>query len=311
VVDRASNGSTLTFSANIAVVGENGQALETLTGADFRLQAIDCGWGGPRDCASDAAGNATHNYAIDGGAQAFEYLPGGARHPWLAAVLVERGRWVYSPDESVPALKSFFTGLGNNDLASLLTIQVDGNATTVTQLGPYTSDGSTYLDAIDGIGIAIPSFDAPVMLQGVLDTIQNAAAAASGAMPGTEATVLVLAFTEMSAAERNEAAAFARLHGVHLSTVVRSYSNYAFPEMAVRTGGFATDFSDPRQLGMLFSAADSVLAGTMPYYRMQFRIGGPGGTFLPGGNAKAYISIRIPSDIPNHGVSAIFDVAVP
>jgi len=310
MVDRASNGTTLTFSADIAVIGENSQALETLTSADFSLYDIDCGWGGPRDCASDAAGNATGSggwFVADGGVQEFEYRPGATRHPWLTSVLVERSTAVVDWDERLPALKTLFTALGGNNLANLLSIQIEGNATTLTQLGPFTSDGSIYLDAIDQLSAA--AGDQPAILSGLLESIRRAAAAASGAVPGTDPSVLVLATPWMTVTEINAATALAQRLGVHISTV--AYDNFGFPEMAVRTGGFVVNVPDPRQLRMVFGAIESVLAGTMPYYRMQFRIKGSAGTFVSGGNAKLRLVIRVPSDIINGGVWATFDVAIP
>jgi hypothetical protein len=56
---------------------------------------------------------------------------------------------------------------------------------------------------------------------------------------------------------------------------------------------------------------DRLLAGTTPYYRMQFRLTGPGGTFVPGGNAKVRLNIRVPTSLPSNGVMTTLDVAIP
>jgi len=78
----------------------------------------------------------------------------------------------------------------------------------------------------------------------------------------------------------------------------------------VRTGGFAVDVDDPRQLGMVFGAMDRLLAGTMPYYRMQFLVVGSPGTFVSGGNAKIRLKVRVPTSIPSYGVPTGLDVAI-
>ena len=62
---------------------------------------------------------------------------------------------------------------------------------------------------------------------------------------------------------------------------------------------------------MIFAATGSVLDGTMPYYRMQIRIRGSAGTFVPGGNAKVNMLVHVPSPIINRGVWTMFDVAIP
>lgn len=311
MIERASDGSAMTFSVDLAVLGENSEALQTLTSSDFTVQPIDCGWGGPRDCASDAAGNATGsggNFSPDGPARSFSLQPPSVRHPYLVGVLAERSTAVTDWDARVPALKSFFTTLGGNDSASLASVQTEDRAATLTVLGPFTSDGRTYLDAVEQL--ARPAGDPPAVLDSLLESIRRAAAASTGQIPKLERTVLVLATPSMSTSDIDAVTALARQSGVRISTVVRD--NYGFPEMAVRTGGFVASVDDPRQLGMVFGAMDQLLAGTVPYYRMQFRlVGATTGTFVPGGNAKVLLKIHVPTSIPSRGVFISLDVAIP
>lgn len=310
MIERASDGSAMTFSVDLAVLGENSEALQTLTSSDFTVQAIDCGWGGPRDCASDAAGNATGsggNFSPAGPAQSFSLQPPSVRHPYLVGVLAERSTEVTDWDARVPALKSFFATLGGNDSASLASVQTEDRAATLTVLGPFTGDGRTYLDAIDQL--ARPAGSPPAILESLLESIRRVAAAGTGQIPGEERTVLVLATPWMSTSDIDAVTALARQSGVRISTVVRD--NYGFPEMAVRTGGFVANVDDPRQLGMVFGAMDRLLAGTVPYYRMQFRVVGSAGTFVSGGNAKVRLRIHVPTSIPSNGVFTSLDVAIP
>jgi hypothetical protein len=310
MVERAGDGSAMTFSVDLAVIGENSEALQTLTSSDFTVDQIDCGWGGPRDCASDATGNATGsggNFRPDGPAQSFSLQPPSVRHPYLVGVLAERSTAVTDWNARVPALKSFFTMLGGNDSAGLASVQTEDRGATLAVLGPFTSDGRTYLDAIDQL--ARPAGSPPAMLEILLESIRRAAAADAGQVTGPERTVLVLATPWMSTSDIDATTALARQLGVRISTVVQG--NYGFPEMAVRTGGFAVDVADPRQLGMVFGVMDRLLAGAMPYYRMQFRLVGSPGTFVSGGNAKVRLRIRVPSSIPSNGVGTSLDVAIP
>ena len=113
----------------------------------------------------------------------------------------------------------------------------------------------------------------------------------------------------MTVSEIDEATSLARQLGVRISTV--QSHNYGFPEMAVRTGGFVVEVEDPRQLGMILGAMDALLAGTTPYYRMQFRIAGAAGTFVSGGNAKLWLTINVPTSLPHNGVYTSLDVAIP
>jgi hypothetical protein len=308
MIDRADDGSTLAFSVDIAVIDEHAEALETLTSAEFSVVIIDCGWGGPRDCASDAAGNATHNFAADGEAQAFELLYPSPRRPYLVEVLAERSTEI-DWEKRIPMLKSFFAALGGNDTVSLSTVHSEGDGSAKrTVLGPFTSDGSTYFGAIDRL--ADPSGAPPPMLESLLEAIQRVALADGFGIPEVDRSVLVLSRAGMSVQEIGTATDLARQMGVHVSAI-GSY-NYGFPEIAVRTGGFAGEVDhDVRQFGPIFGAMDRLLAGVTPYYRMQFRIKGPPGTFVPGGNAKVNLNIRVPTPLPSNGLRATLDVAIP
>jgi hypothetical protein len=310
-LERSDDGSGMTFSVDVAVIaGENAEALETLTDADFRIYTIDCGWGGPRDCASDAAGNVTAGggvYSTDGLALAFELQPPSARRSYLAGVLAERSGDGSEWDVKGPALGSFFTALSGNDAVGLASVQVEDETTTFTVLGPFTSDGDMYLDAIDRL--ASPAGPPPLMQASLLESIRWTAAATASEFPGRDATLLVLSNPDLSIAEIDEAVTLAQQSGVHISAVTGE--GYGLPEIVVRTGGFVAQMNDIRQFGMAFGAMDQTLAGTLPFYRMQFQLTGEAGIFGPGGNVKVRMQIDVPTSIVSRGVHTQFDVAIP
>jgi hypothetical protein len=307
MVERSDDGSTMIFSVDLALIDANSDPIETLTSPDFSLDYIDCGWGGPRDCASDAAGNATHNWRVpEGGAIGFELHPAGAPLPYMLAVLVERSAEVNDWSERGPALRSLFAGIGGNDVANLASVETLNGVTKLTRLGPFTSDGSIFFPAIDEL--ARPAGDAPVLLPGIETSIERLANAEGFGLPEAQRTVLVLSSQWTTVADVDAVTAAARAAGVHISTVA-AYS-YGLPEMAARTGGFAAEITDPRALGMVFRALDRVLSGTMPFYRMQFRLEGQPGTFVAGGNAKIWLRTAVPASMPSTGVVAQVNVAL-
>lgn len=311
MLERAVDGSTLTFSVDVAVINASSAAIESLTGSDFEVVPVDCSWFGPRECASDPAGNAPPSggyFGPDGGAMSFGLQPPAARRPYLVGVLVERSRAIPDWNDKVPALKSFFTALGGNDGASLETVETINGSSAYTPLGPYTSDGRAYMDAIDRLPGS--TGDPPALLDSLKDSIRRAAAARSASTTAVESTVLVLSQQGLTVAQLNEAAALARQLGVHVSSVGVQFGEYGLAETAVRTGGLAAQYEDPRRLGMIFGALDQLLAGTLPYYRMTFRIRGGNDTFVAGGNVKVWLHIRVPASIPNRGVYLSFDVAI-
>ncbi len=309
MLGRASDGSTLTFSVDVAVVGPSSAAIENLTSAHFEVLEIDCGWSGPRDCASDASGKASADggrFGPDGGALSFGLQPPSTRRPYVVGVLAERSRAMGGAEWRAAGLKAFFGALGGNDQASLAAVESIGGTPTLTALGPFTSDGRTYFDAIDGL--AGSEAEPPVILSSLSESIRRAAAARDSAPTPVDATVLVIATESLTVAESDAITALARQLGVRVSAVV-SY-NWGLPEAAVRTGGFVAEFGDSRQLGPIFGAMDSLLAGTLPYYRLEFRIKGKPGVFVAGGNAKVRLRVRVPTPLPSHGTVIAFDVPI-
>jgi hypothetical protein len=312
MLDRAADGSTLTFAVDVAVVDANSAAIETLTGADFRVRTVDCGWGGPRECASDAGGNASPNggnFSADGGPEAFRLQPPAGRRPYAVALLAERSAEISDWGARAAALKSFFAAIGGNDAASLATVEARNGASIFAPLGPFTRDGRVYLDAIDRLGA--PAGGAPELTPGLEQAIQLAAAARNSVTSGAQPMVIALARQGLTVAEFGAVSALARQADVQVGAVGTDSDNYGLTELAARTGGIAVQYSDSRQLGIIFGAMDRVLAGVLPYYRMSFRLQGEPRTFVAGGNVKVWLSVRVPASMPNRGVDAQLDVAIP
>jgi hypothetical protein len=206
-------------------------------------------------------------------------------------------------------VKSFVTGVRDNDRVSVASVQLENGIATRTVLGPFTSDGRIYVAAIDEL--ALPAgHDWPPLLESLTEAIRRAAETRDEADTGAEATVLVLGQPSMSVAEVDAVTALARQLSVRISTVEYG-GTYGVPEMAVRTGGFVATVADPRQFPMVFGAMDQLLSGAMPAYRMEFRLTGTPGTFVAGGNAKVRFEIDVPTSLPTRGVHTGADVAIP
>jgi hypothetical protein len=311
VIERTSDGHALTFDVDVAVIDRDGAALETLTGTDFSLMAIDCGWGGPRDCASDAAGNATGesgSFSPAGSALTSGLRSPAARRAYVADIVVERSIATAGWDSRVSALTAFFSGLGGNDRASLATVQMDDWITTFTPFGPFTNDGSRFIDGIAGL-LTEPTGPQPLLLEPLQESIRRVADAAQDpGFPG-DPFVVVLGAAWLTVPEMDSVVATASQHGVRIATI--GNGEFGLTEAAMRTGGFIHDAYDWRQLDMVFGAMDQLLSGTLPSYRLRFRIEGTIGTFVPGGNAKIRLLTRVPTTIPTFGIVTTFDVAIP
>ncbi len=306
VTDRASDGSEMTFSADVAVIDSNSEALASLTSAQFSLLSYDCGWGGPRDCASDGDGNDTGGISFaDGAPLDFGLLPPRDSQAFIADILVELSDAV----DDWEALQPFFKSVGNNDAVGLASVRREGDSGTYTVHGPYTSDGESYIDAIKAL--STPAGSSPPMLDSLVKSIQRVAAVESPGIPGVERVVVVASSSAkgLSVAEFETAAETAKKLGVRVSVV--GPANYGFPEIAVRTGGFSAQIDDPRQRAFVFRAMGQLIAGTTPRYRMTFRIGGEPGTFVSGGNAKVMLQVVVPDSIRHSEPNTTLDVAIP
>jgi hypothetical protein len=311
MLDRAPDGSTLTFTADVAVIDANRAAIQNLASSDFQVEGIDCGWGGPRDCATDAEGNAPPSgghFRPDGGAESFGLQPPSARRPYVAGIVVERSLAMRAWPEIPPALRKFFQTVGGNDAASLATVSVVNSAAITEVLGGYSSSGLPLLPIIDQL--APVAKDSPALLQAIQDAIQRAAAARNSVTNGAEPYVVMLANGGLSPAQFTLLGGIARQAGVRIGAVVSGELFYGLTELATRSGGFVAPYSDPRQLSQIFAALDSVLAGSQPFYRMTFRVKGAPGTFVAGGNAKIWLVVRVPAPMPSRGVWAQFDVPI-
>jgi hypothetical protein len=315
VVERESDDSSVTFSVDMAVVGETSNAIETLTAANFSIVPGGCGWGVKISCAYDAgvypgygAGDSFESsFGPDGGPLAFEWVPSANRHPYLVGVLVQRGN-TFALEEKLTGLKSFFAALGGSDIAGLASVQAEDDSVTLEELGPFTSDGSTYLQAIDGL--ASPTGFAAAMAGSLTEYIRRVAAAEADATPGIERSVLVLA-SQGDSEDLAEPTALARSLGVRINHV-GYFDLLGFRELAARTGGFVGDSGgDPRAYWIVLGAMDQVLAGTMPFYRIQFRIKGEAGTFAPGRIATLLVKVDVPTPFPSYGFGVPVDVLIP
>jgi hypothetical protein len=202
----------------------------------------------------------------------------------------------------VPALKSFFGQVGGTDSVSLSSVQLENGAATHTVLGPFTSNGSFYFDAIDRL--ARPASEDLPIVQALTESITSAAGAGAGA------SVVVLGPPwVLSLADVQTATALARQLGVRISNV-DYLGTYGVPEMTPRTGGFVAEVMDPRQFSIVLGALDPLLAGSLPFYRMEFRVTSERGAFVSGGNAKVRIKVDVPTSLPTIGVWSTADVAI-
>lgn len=325
VTELSADGSAMIFEVDVAVVDADSAPIETLSAGDFSFAEYDCGGGGDGDCASDAERRPTGSggqYHVDGGVLDFDLQPAGARKPYVVGVLTERSNFGVSWSVLSSVLKSFFGALGGNDTASLMSVQEEFGATKeedgttiFRSYGAFTSDGASFFAAIDALPQLAGGYF-PAIAGGLAEAINRTAAADAFGLADVERHVLVLGQADLSPADVRATAELAERSGVQVSMIKRTWAglygnSYGISELAARAQGVIAGVDDDRQLALLFGALDSLLAGTVPYYRLQFRLTGADGTFVPGGNVRLILVVDMPSPLPNAVVATETVVAIP
>jgi len=314
VVERSGDTSSMTFSVDLAVVGENSESLDTLTASQFSVVGGGCGWGHRISCAYGAeddpgaadfdADNGARAFHADEGPQAFEWVPSAARKPYVVGVLVER---TSSVAQQISALKSFFAALGGNDLAGLASLPAAEGEETFAVLAPFTNDGSLLVAATDDL--ADPAEGSPDLVPSLTEYVR--AVAEADAPAGAERTVLAMVRGgDLVQRDFSEPTALALALGVRVS-YLGVFDLFGAREVAGRSGGFVSVVTDPRHYGPLLGAMDALLAGSLSFYRIQFRIDGEAGTFESGRTATLLIHIAVPTTFPSNGVEAPIDIFIP
>ena len=262
------DGRTLQFEADIAVLDPNGDALVSLSQADFVLDQWDCGWGG---CINGPGGREVGSWIVTS-SQPFQFglVPGGGRTPFAVGFLLDlgEGREGDEPGRS-EALVEFLHGFGGNDRVLLAGLRVPQAGSAIYPSGEFVTDGRSLVPFAQQlpIGMEDPRSLADVV-EPMLDYLQERA-------PALPTTLVVVGGSRAGCggawpvscqglAERSRAA------GIPITTMMGSYGGAE--DLAHVTGGAHFDVSFPAQYRTALRGLTAVLGGEIAFYRLRYTV---------------------------------------
>ena len=320
----ARDGLTLTVDVDIAVLGEDGRAIETLTAADFDAAGSDCGlmW-----CVTDANGQPLSfggYYArVDSESFAWRGPADQPTPPIATALLLEQSAGMADFDPEglrLDALNVFLESVLPPNTASLATYRGAAATPTLTTYGPFTSDGTQFRDTVNALGGqedgTNPMYDA------ITDMLSfTAMHAPNGPVDPPRALVLVASgwswpdddcqvYWTCPHQERVSIAATSRTLGTPI--VVIGGSEPA-ADVAARTGGPSVVIQDPAQYAVVLASLRSIVGRSLGFNRVRVLLdaGAKYGAqaepvFQSGNTVWAYMYVRI-----GPSTRIVFPVVIP
>lgn len=307
----ASDGMSLTVDVDIAVLDENGRAIQTLTAAEFSVSGSDCAfmW-----CVSDETGYPllTGGYAANVAAAGFSWHSSAAPSspPMSAALLLEQDSVMadFDPDRlRLGAVNAFLESVMPPGTVSPASYRGKPPEPVLTTYGPFTSDAAQFRAVIDGL--AGQEAGQNPLYEALTDMLRFTAEHAPG---GTDdpARALVLVAGGGSWPDDGCLVGWTCAHEARLA-VATSARALGFPivaiggsepaaDIAARTGGAFVAVNDPLQYRVVLGSLGPVVGRTLDYNRVRIvldsgAVYGPldEPVFASGHTVWAFMSVRV------------------
>lgn len=283
------DGRTLQFEADIAVLDQNGDALVSLSQADFVLDQWDCGWGG---CINGPGGSEVGSWLVTS-SQPFQFglVPGAGRTPFAVGFLLDlgQGREGDEPGRS-EALVEFLHGFGGNDRVLLAGYRVPHEGSAIYPSGEFVTDGRSLVPFVQQLMIGMED---PRTLADVVEPMLDYLQERSPALPTTLVVVGAAAAgcggawpTSCGAlAERSRAA------GIPITIMG---SGGGAEDLSHLTGGAYFNVNFPAQYRTALRGLTAVLGGEIAFYRMRYTVRlDDASVVAPGNTLHTSVTVRL------------------
>jgi len=294
----AGDGRSLTIDVDIAVLGQDGQAIPTFTVADFTMLDSDCAFvpcgydaelgqlpmGGYRARAVDAA--------FGWHSSSSPPLP-----PLAVALMLEQSAamGVYDPQGlRLPAIGDFLDSIVPPDVAVLATFRGSG-ATSLTTHGEFTSDGALFLPVLDEL--AGPESGGNPLHCAVSEML---AFIAEHAPDGAAPSLVVVTNSSPAGADACSQQSVVSMNpGQPRVPIVAIGGNETGAALAAQSGGSFAVVTDPAQYPAAVQQLDAIVKRRLDYNSLRFVLtpeGAPatGHVFRPlQQTIWAYVRLRI------------------
>lgn len=296
----SNDGGTLTVDLDIAVLDENGAAIETLTSSDFALYgACDWGW-----CILDTDGTDTSRWYDARVADAtFSPLSIRARPAVAAAILLDQSADMASFDPTglrLEAVSSFFDSVTPPDTVTLGTYQGIPSTPALATYGAFTSEAASLQPAVNALAgqergtnplysaiSAMIAYTATHAAPGSSELQRSIVTVTSNQRQPDDCSYTAGCWPAMLAAA--EAGRAAGISMVAIGPADESLSC----RVAARTGGACAHVQNAAQLPVVFRALNEIVGHSLAFNRVRLVLEAEPGVFLPGRTVGGYLEVRV------------------
>lgn len=299
----SADGQTLTVEVDLAVLAADGSSRADLVAGDFGLEG-SCGWYG---CVFEADGRDTNaGYWARATAASFNTVAAPPGASSAVGVLIEQSATMGTFDPQglrLQAARDYFDRVLPPSLVTLASQRDTGTASILTTYGGFTSDGSRFRSALDGLrgqeagdsrtleAIAEMAGFMKAGIAGATGSPRQAMVVMTSWEPGCPdpSTPGTCESSTQSAVEAAQAAGITVIAAGHIYTAV--------PAVASGTGGPSVAIADPGQWPVLFRALDPLVLGGLSHYRVRLELdAGKPGVFIKGRRVRGELWMRVGTD---------------
>ncbi len=303
----------LTVDVDLAVLGEDGLAISTLTAADFSVRSSDCAfvW-----CVMDARGAPLPSGGYVAHVDADEFTwheeSTGLPSPSATALLLEQSAPQISFDPDMrrrAAINAFLDLLTAPNSVSVASYHGTPQEAVLTTYGPFTSDGALFHDDVDALSDDDGNLNP--LYAGLDGMLSWTATQATGGTADHKSVVLVSGgwnwpdddcTVNWTCPHSSRVAIAEKSRALGIPIVVIGGSEPA-ADIAARSGGASVVISDPEQYGVALRNLQAIVAKRVGFNRVRLVLdaGAVYGsqavrTFESGHTVWAYTTVRITSD---------------
>jgi hypothetical protein len=298
----ASDGRSLTVDVDLALLAENGLAIQTLTTADFTMINSDCAFV-PCGYDVDFGAMPMGGYFARADDEAFRWNISSDRPilPMAVGLLLEQSADMagYDPERRrLPAVSGFLESVLPPHTVSLATYRGTADGVDLTSYGSFTSDGSQFIDAVDAL--AGQEAGSNPLSCAVSDMLSLTATQAPSGPDDPPPTVVVVTNSGSAgvAACAQESSSFVDVSAPGIPVVMIGGREYG-AMLAAWSGGSFVVVNHPLQFNVALGSLAPVVGRTVDSNHLRFVLtpvgaAATGPVFRPGRQSIwAYVYVRI------------------
>lgn len=301
----AEDGRSVTVDIDIAVLGQDGGPIQTLTAADFDVWGSDCAFNW---CVMDAQGKelgaSTYTATVDAAGYAWHDAPASVPPSNATALLLERSVDVVNFDPSgqrISAMGSFLDSVAAPDSVALASFSETPNGPALVVHGEFTPDGASLVD--DLAPLADEGSESAPLGHALTELLLWAEPRLQGES-GNRSIVLVSSPWSWVDFDCNDKAYCG--HPTRLE-IGRTASRLQMPVLAIgglepaadvaaRSHGVYASIDEPTQYDVVLMNLKPILGGRLGFNTLHVVLSGSADAFRPGNTVWTSLTVRVGTD---------------